>query len=122
MVSRDERSWKQVSEGAFTPPGPAGLPDVRESLIDGPGGRLLVWSWYRIGNHYTSDKYLAKLWEAFQVLSFRRSDAAILGVATPVGPDVATDRARLEAFVAAALPSLGTVMARAAGLEVGASP
>ncbi len=53
----------------------------RVSLAGG-GKKLLVWSWYRIGEHYTTNRYEAKIWELIEQLSFSDRGSAHIVLAT----------------------------------------
>lgn len=44
--------------------------------------KLFIWSWYRIGEHYTSSRYAAKIWELIERLSFSDRGSAQISVAT----------------------------------------
>ena len=61
---------------------------------------LLVWSWYRIGSHYTANRYEAKLWELVEQITFsdRGSAHIVLGTDTDVRHDA---EALLQAFLKA---------------------
>jgi exosortase A len=110
--------WHRVQGGEYRPGSEPGPTSVCETVIKGPGGPLLVWHWYRVGDRYTDDKYLTKLLQVWDTLTFRRSDAAILGVATRVKEDETEARERLSGLLGSALPELSETMTRAAGLRV----
>jgi EpsI family protein len=72
---------------------------VRESSIVGPRGRLLIWNWYWIDGHHTSNDYLGKLLQIRQrILSGSEQGAALmLYAAYEEKPDAA--RAALRAYL-----------------------
>jgi exosortase A len=43
---------------------------VEEAEIKGVDGKLLAWSWYRVGDTWTSNEYVAKFWEIAGQLGF----------------------------------------------------
>jgi exosortase A len=47
------------------------------------GQRLLVWTWYLVGDRHTANPYLAKLLEAKSRLMGHRGEAALIAVAAP---------------------------------------
>ncbi len=77
-------------------------------LSDG-NTRLQLWYWYRIGDRYTANPYMAKAWEALHAITFDRRDATLIIVATELG-NTEDARARagdtLQRFVAEHLPAI----------------
>jgi exosortase A len=78
---------------------PAGnLPTAGYDRLEGPGGpRLVVW-WYWVGGRFTSDPYIAKLYQSIATLTGLEPDAAMLAVSTDLDnrPEAA---ARIARFV-----------------------
>jgi exosortase A len=69
--------------------------------------RLLTWSWYWINGRFTSNDYVAKAYNAFDKVTGRGDDSAVVVLSTPIGAgNVADARATLERFAAAALPTI----------------
>ncbi|MCF6218091.1 MAG: EpsI family protein [Gammaproteobacteria bacterium] len=65
---------------------------VKEVTIrSGAGGERLAWYWYRIGGRVSAEKYQAKLFEVFGILT-GRSDGALIIISA--GYDVHPDEAR----------------------------
>lgn len=60
---------------------------------------LLVWSWYRIDGHNTSNAYLAKFFEARQQIVEGRRQGARLFLVTPVGENNTQARQVLQDFL-----------------------
>jgi EpsI family protein len=58
---------------------------VTQANLRGPAYNLLVWTWYRIGDHYTANSYEAKLLEVWGKLTFGRPDAARIVLAVEAG-------------------------------------
>ncbi|WP_084629177.1 exosortase A [Neptunomonas japonica] len=82
--------------------------EVKETLLKSGDKQLLIWSWYRIGERYTSNKYVAKLLEGFNRLTFGRQDEGEIIVAMEF--DENTDSADqvdvLQSFVKDLLPNV----------------
>lgn len=92
---------------------------VDQTLVKGPDIQLLVWSWYRIGEDYTSNKYVAKLLEGWAKLTFSRQDAGKIIVAIPFDENVKqAERARLlQGFIKDAMPGIERTIDNAAGVQ-----
>ena len=61
--------------------------------------KLLVWSWYRIGEHYTAHRYEAKFWELIEKVTFSDKGSAHMVLATDT-VDQEKGRAILQRFIA----------------------
>jgi EpsI family protein len=71
------------------------------------GERLLTWQWYWINGRLTSNPYVAKAYTAFDKVTGRGDDSAVVVLSTPIGTGTVADaRASLERFTAAALPRI----------------
>ena len=81
-----------------------GALDVRESVLGHGGERLLVWRVYRQGGILTARPVLVKLLLAQAKLLGRRQDGADLIVFAAYDELAPPPRARLQAFLQAALP------------------
>jgi glycosyltransferase involved in cell wall biosynthesis len=80
---------------------------VNESqLRSNLGRRLLVWSWYRVGNRYTADAYLGKFYEVLARIFAGRRDGALIAVAAPYEEKEERAAARLQSFLDQMLPSI----------------
>lgn len=64
--------------------------------------KLLVWSWYRIGEHYTAHRYEAKFWELIEKITFSDKGSAHMVLATDT-VDNEKGHAILQRFIAAHL-------------------
>jgi len=83
---------------------------VRESVLQGPDGALLVWQWYWVGNQFTANDYVGKLLQAKDKLLLRGDDGAAVLLSTPHGADIEQSRAPLRAFLNAHLPAIEAVL------------
>ncbi|MCG6940120.1 MAG: exosortase A [Thiohalocapsa sp.] len=70
------------------------------------GTRLLVWTWYLVGDRHTANPYLAKLLEAKSRLFGRRGEAALIAVATPYDDKPEAAAAVLKHFLDDMLPAI----------------
>jgi exosortase A len=86
----------------------AGQPyQVNQSrLASQTGRRLLVWSWYRIGDRYTGNPYVGKLFEAATLLFHGRRDGSMIVVAAPYTEHEEKAAEALQGFIDAMLPSI----------------
>jgi exosortase A len=82
--------------------------EVKETLLKGGNKQLLIWSWYRIGERYTSNKYVAKLLEGFNRLTFGRQDEGEIIVAMEFNENIdsADQVVVLQSFVKSLLPNV----------------
>ncbi|WP_296897024.1 exosortase C-terminal domain/associated protein EpsI, partial [Thiohalocapsa sp.] len=77
------------------------------------GQRLLVWTWYLVGDHRTANPYLAKLLEAKSRLSGNRGEAALVAVAAPYDERPEEAAGVLTAFLETMLPAVDAEVSRA---------
>ena len=79
---------------------------VVESQLKSPGQGLLVWRWYWINGHLSSNDYIAKLREVLVLLSGadRREAGIVVYTSLDEGPQRA--RERLERFLGEMLPGI----------------
>jgi EpsI family protein len=77
------------------------------------GQRLLVWTWYLVGDHRTANPYLAKLLEAKSRLSGNRGEAALVAVAAPYDERPEEAAGVLTAFIETMLPAVDAEVSRA---------
>lgn len=58
---------------------------LREEIIKGAAGDLLIWHWYWIDRRFVENDYLAKLLQAKSQLEMHGDDGAALFIFTPLG-------------------------------------
>lgn len=75
---------------------------VTETEIIKANRKLLVWSWYRIGQYETPKPYIAKVLEAFNKMTSGRTDGTWITLATPLENDKEYSRRQLREFWAQA--------------------
>lgn len=87
---------------------------VRQSrLTSNREEKLLVWYWYRIGEHHTANPYLGKVLEALSRLLGQRLDGTLIAAAAPFEVRVAEAEESLQEFVDQMLPSIDHELDRA---------
>ncbi|SIS47623.1 exosortase A [Neptunomonas antarctica] len=93
--------------------------DVDQTLLKGPNSTLLIWSWYRVGDYYTSNKYIAKLMEGLARLTFDRQDAGKITVAIQLDKEgQEAERATLlQSFLTGILPEIENTVDHVAGVK-----
>ena len=102
-----DKVWGSVARRGRTVPAAGDLPVVENEVRSDAGERLMTWRWYWINGRLTTSNYLAKAYNAFDKLTGRGDDSAVIVVATPmVGPNDTRSADTLEAFVTAAQPQI----------------
>ena len=71
---------------------------VTETEIYQQERKILIWNWYLVGNRDTADPKIAKIYNALNIILYRRNDAAFLTLATPINQNRLDSRKKLEAF------------------------
>ncbi len=79
------------------------------------GERLLVWTWYLVGDQHTANPYIAKLLEAKSRLLGRQGEAALIAVAAPYEENKEAAARVLTRFIADLLPAIETEVERSLG-------
>jgi EpsI family protein len=79
--------------------------------------RLLVWSWFRIGDHHTANPYLGKVLEAVYRLFGQRRDGSLIAIAAPYEDEMAPAAQALQTFANQMLPSIDRALDRALRLS-----
>jgi EpsI family protein len=94
--------WSPVANGpAETVIGTLIRPVRQQELVDPAGRRMLVWSWYRIGDSHEATDLRAKIAQVLWKLRLR-PDASVVALATEcTARDCSDARRRLTAFAAA---------------------
>jgi EpsI family protein len=98
-VAAYEDTWHEI-DGASGLATLAGQPLVmQQSVLQGPQGKIMVWSFKWIGAHYTNSAVAGKLWQAASKAMLRGDDGAAVLLSAP-GEDPAQARAALGRFLA----------------------
>ena len=98
IVARSGNSWKEsdrthleIDEFGFT-----------ETEVYLHGNKILIWIWYLSGNWESPNANIAKIYDAINIILYKRSDAAFLTIATPIISNRLEARKKLKAFHSAA--------------------
>lgn len=75
---------------------------------------LLVWYWYWLDGHYTTNHYLAKLWAAKAKLLGETGDAAAIVVSTELNEQDAEAETTITDFMSSMKPSIETALEQTA--------
>lgn len=87
--------WKEVSASEINDNDLS----VTETLLSNSGNRVLVWHWFRIGQYQTTSPYMAKVFDAYNLIVEGRQDASMITVATTVDEDINVSRQRIVDFI-----------------------
>lgn len=121
MIEQKHPVW---SDTMITPRtvsiGDRGLDLSQHQLSSRRGERLLVWTWYLVGDHHTANPYIAKLLEAKSRLLGRHGEAALIAVAAPYVENKETAVPVLTRFIADLLPAIEAEVERALQEDTGA--
>jgi exosortase A len=106
VLDKQLKEWNQVSQKGATVKLQGRNFNVIKTVLSGEGRRLLVYSWYRVGDHYATNSYIAKLYEILEAVTFSDSGSAkiVIAVSTEQGDEQAEQE--LNQFLAAALPEI----------------
>lgn len=99
------KSWRIAERG--TTNALLGAQQIKVDLLrlSNSGNQILLWNWYRIGNHYTANAYMAKWYEALEAITFGRQDSSRIILATAVTPE-GNGQEVVQAFITAHLPGI----------------
>ena len=114
----EESPWRVISESSKTVRIDGRDISINTAVIRFGSDQLRVWSWYRIGDRYTSNAYVAKLLEAYYKLLGNRQDGTRIYLFTAAEKDIKTADSTLLKFTN---DSLGTI-AEQLDLSAGISP
>jgi len=79
---------------------------LREEIIKGPKGDLLIWHWYWIDRGFVENDYLAKLLQSKSQLEMHGDDGAALFAYTPLGEHAEQARQVLRNYLSENLASI----------------
>lgn len=113
LVSTRDSNWGLIDNRSAGISAPDGLLTVNESTLRSAGGNLLVWSWYWVDGKYTSNSYLAKLYQAKAKLFGDSDDSAAIFVYAPYDGKIDATAATLREFVPSAFKSIDVALSRA---------
>jgi len=112
LVDPELSSWRVTGSRKQSAKLQAGNIDLDETNMSGENKQLLTWSWYRIGENYTSNPYIAKIYEALAKLSFSQRGGAKIVVAIEFDDSSVDAEIELERFAHSILPALEIALDR----------
>lgn len=88
---------------------------IRESILEGPSGALVVWQWYVIDGQTTASDVVGKVLQAKAKLLFRGDDGAVILLSAPYAADAEQARSTLRGFATDNLAAIDAALAAARG-------
>src|SRR3569623_163393 len=114
LVRQKDLEWRQVADAPRTITVRGKTVQIRQAKLRSAQQDLLVWYWYWMDGDYTTNHYLAKLWDAKAKLLGETGDAAAIILATPLGAEDQEAETVLADFVNAMEPAIRTSLDDAA--------
>lgn len=118
FVVQKSPHWRITSEDKVLVTLKGKAVEVDRAVVKGSGVHLMVLRWYRLGDEYTANPYLAKLRGGLAKLTFARQDSAYITVALAVEDDPSQSLDILRDFIEVMLPALEDSLDRVVG-EIG---
>ena len=110
LVAEDDPHWKRLNSSVHAETMAGQELRLRETVIEGSSGRLLVWAWYWVGGKMTVNDYLGKLLQAKDKLMMNGYDGAAIMLFTPYDDNREQARAALRQFLSSSQQSLVAVL------------
>ena len=106
LTSTHHATWRLISDESSQLRVGDRLLGIGEAQLSSPRAKLLVWTWYWVGGHYTDNAYLAKIYQAKAKLLNQGDDSAAIFVYASY--DDTSDAARdlLSDFVLEMFPAI----------------
>ncbi|VXC20287.1 exosortase A [Massilia sp. 9I] len=114
-LAGEKDAWHETASSQRTETVGARNLALREAVMDGPDGALLVWHVLWVDGQYTASNVVGKLRQAQGKLLFHGDDGALVAIAAPAtgGQDAA--RATLRAFLAQNFNAVDAALVAARG-------
>jgi exosortase A len=87
--------WKITYSSTFS----SGNFTVNEFEIRRSNQKLLVWQWYNMGRYHTQSPYIAKVYEAYNLIIEHRNDGAFITISAPLSEVKSETRKILSEFL-----------------------
>ncbi|MDQ3260371.1 MAG: exosortase A [Pseudomonadota bacterium] len=113
LTSTHRSTWGRISNESRQLRVGDRLLSIVEAKLTSPRSRLLVWTWYWVGGHYTDNVYLAKIYHAKAKLLNQGDDAAAIFVYTSYDDSSEPARELLNSFVLEMFPAIDVILAHA---------
>jgi exosortase A len=109
-------AWRELGRDSATMPLADGRTlTVRETRLDGPQGKLVVWHWYALGGEHIASDAFGKIKQVRQRLFDGHDDGAAVLIHAPYNDNPEEARAALRAFGRAHLGAIERTLAQAGG-------
>ncbi|SNS81495.1 exosortase A [Noviherbaspirillum humi] len=120
MVAEEDPVWRVIGSERRQEQIAGTQLAVREARIEGPGPRIVVWSWYRVADRFVISDYVGKLLQARSKLLMQGDDGAAIMVFAPYQENPEQARTALRAFLNDNLASVDAALA--SNKSAGSSP
>lgn len=115
-LAGEKSPFHQTAASQRTEQTGAGQLPLREAVLHGPGGPLLVWQVLWVDGRYMTSNVAGKLRQAQGKLQFRGDDGAMVAIAVPYeGTDAEGARATLRAFLGQNFGTVDRALVQARG-------
>jgi EpsI family protein len=114
-LSGDKDAWHETSASTRLESVGGRQLALRETTLQGPQGKLLVWHWFRVGRIDTASNAVGKLRQAQSKLLFRGDDGAAIMLSAPYGEQADEARGAMRSFLADNLKAVDATLTAAAG-------
>ena len=109
IIGRESRNWTVSGKSDLE----IGDYRVTETEVFKRGRKILIWNWYLVGNWETPNPNIAKLYDALNIILYRRNDASFLTLATPINLNKLDSRKKLASFQTEAHEELHSILSNA---------
>ena len=110
IVAEDDKAWRRTGSGGLRESVNGIHIPLRETRIDGPGGRAVVWTWYWIDGRFLASDYVGKLLQAKTRLLMEGDDGAAIHLVAPYQDNAEDARGAMRAFLQDNLAAIETTL------------
>lgn len=114
LIPQKDPVWRQTADSPHAVTVNGKRWEVRLAKMRSHDQDLLVWYWFWVNGHTTTNHYLAKLWDAKAKLLGETGDAAAVVIGTPLSDQSGDAETVLKVFMTAMQPSIETTLENAA--------
>jgi exosortase A len=106
ILDKEFNRWTQIKQKGTIVALQGGNFQVVTTILSGEGRRLLVYSWYKVGENYTVNPYVAKFYEILETVTFSDLGSAKIVIAVSTEQEDRLAEEQLNQFLEAALPQI----------------
>jgi len=114
LIKQKDPVWRQTADSPHEVEINGKHLEVRLAKMRSAQQNLLVWYWFWVDGHTTTNHYLAKLWDAKAKLLGETGDAAAVVISAPFSDQGADGENTLQEFMTAMQPSIEATLENAA--------